>query len=370
MSFLSSFFVRPSFEQHIAVFGESGSGKTTLLSVFYGIQQAANFSITDGYSLLADDTTQGNGMLQAYHRISEDKLPPANKYQHVPFIFNVRAKGSIVNAGRIVWHDYPGEWWNETKTGLEADRKNKAFLDLLSSDLAILLVDGIKYRDQGKYYLVNLLNSFRDEIERLRYGFLEQHLPLASFPRVWLIALSKADALPDKTVECFRNEVIKDANDELNALRETLRSLVIRPSCLSLGEDFLLLSSAKFDNNAGKVIDAKKRLGVDIISPLTVVSPLLWARRWSQLEKHGKFSLIMLFEFFRGITTAWMRWVPFVGRFFDLVDQTAIAGIEYLKKAHEAAVTKGDNIEAVLAAFLLKLQKSKDDNIYLSLADR
>lgn len=80
MALFSSFFGRPSFEQHVAIFGESGSGKTTLLSVFYGSQQAAKFTKLHGYSLLADSATQGNRMLQAYHRIAEDKLPPATKY--------------------------------------------------------------------------------------------------------------------------------------------------------------------------------------------------------------------------------------------------------------------------------------------------
>ena len=370
MALFSSFFGRPSFEQHVAIFGESGSGKTTLLSVFYGSQQAAKFTKLHGYSLRADDTTQGTGMLQAYHRIAEDKLPPATKYQHVPFVFNVRADGSTVDAGRLVWHDYPGEWWTETKAGDEADRKNNAFRELLGSDLAILLVDGVKYRDQGKSYLTYLLKSFRDEIERLRSKYLEAHLPLTSFPRVWLIALSKADALPGKTVEWFRDEVIKNANDEVNALRDTLKSLVARPDCLALGEDFLLLSSAQFDDTASKVVDASKRLGVDVISPLTVTSPLLWARRWSQLEKHGEQVTLIALEGLRGVTTAWMRWIPFLGRFFDLLDQSAKQGLDSLKKAQESAVAKGENIDAVLAAFIAMLKESKDKMVYVSPVNR
>ncbi len=370
MALFSSFFGRPSFEQHVAVFGESGSGKTTLLSVFYGSQQAANFTKLHGYSLLADDTTQGNRMLQAYHRIAEDKLPPATKYQHVPFVFNVRADGSTVDAGRLVWHDYPGEWWTETKSGDEADRKNTAFRDLLGSDLAILLVDGVKYRDQGKNYLTHLLKSFRDEIERLRSKYLEAHLPLSSFPRVWLIALSKADALPGKTVEWFRDEVIKNANDEINALRDTLKSLVARPDCLALGEDFLLLSSAQFDDTASKVVDASKRLGVDVISPLSVTAPLQWARRWSQVEKHGERVTVLTLEGLRGVTTAWMRWIPFIGGFFDLLDESAKQGIDGLKKAQETAVAKGENIDAVLAAFIARLKESKDKLVYLSSVNR
>ena len=211
-----------------------------------------------------------------------------------------------------------------------------------------------------------MLKSFRDELGRLRSKYLEPHLPLASFPRVWLIALSKADALPGKTVEWFRDEVIKHANDEVNALRETLKSLVNRPDCLALGEDFLLLSSAQFDESASKVIDAGKRVGVDVISPLTVSAPLQWARRWSQLEYGGERVTLLTLEGLRGITTAWMRWVPFVGRFFDLLDQSANQGLDCIKKAQETAVAKGENIDAVLAAFIESLKDSKDKKIYLS----
>ena len=52
-------------EQHIALFGESGSGKTVLASSFYGPSQE-KASSNDLWDLVADDTGQGNRLLQNY----------------------------------------------------------------------------------------------------------------------------------------------------------------------------------------------------------------------------------------------------------------------------------------------------------------
>ena len=44
---------------------------------------------------------------------------------------------------RLVWHDYPGEWWQEdVSVPEEAQRRVDTFKSLLGSDVAFLLVDG------------------------------------------------------------------------------------------------------------------------------------------------------------------------------------------------------------------------------------
>jgi ABC-type lipoprotein export system ATPase subunit len=53
-------------DQHIAVFGESGSGKTTLLSTFYGWHQEPSFGISNGYTLNATDTSQGQELTRKF----------------------------------------------------------------------------------------------------------------------------------------------------------------------------------------------------------------------------------------------------------------------------------------------------------------
>ena len=79
---------------------------------------------------------------------------------------------------------------------------------------------------------------------------------------------------------------------------------------------------------------------------------------------------MLTLEGLRGVTTAWMRWIPFVGGFFDLLDESAKQGVDGLKKAQESAVSKGENIDAVLAAFIARLKESKDELVYLSSVNR
>ena len=157
---------RSKIEQHIAVFGESGSGKTTLLSVFFGYQQAPEFAKSAGYKLHAKDSTQSTKLLNAYYSLENQRLPPATRYQGSEFVFYVTPSEDRKHVAKIVWHDYPGEWWTETKKGEEARRKRATFKKLLCSDLAFFLIDGEKFKDKGAPYVAYLFDKFRDEIHR------------------------------------------------------------------------------------------------------------------------------------------------------------------------------------------------------------
>lgn len=357
---------RSAFEQHVAVFGESGSGKTTLLSVFYGHQQAAAFSKEAGYTLLAKDTTQGFNLLRNYHLIEDGELPSPTRYRQTSFSFNIQPEEFRKTAGRLVWHDYPGEWWSETREGEEAKRKNETFRSLLNSDIALFLVDGKRLLEKKEHYLPRLFKSFRDELGRLCNNLDDEMLPFKNFPRVWIICLSKADLFSDKDVEWFRSEVLKKACEEVDELRQKIKSMVSKPDFISLGEEYLLLSSAKFNPDTGKVADHTETIGIDLLPPLSVAAPLMHAKKWANIDVEGRKIAVNLSEAFRGLTFAWMKWLPIVGRFFHLVDQQTKEGIDKLSVIQARAIKKGDSVEHVLAAFVARIHKPGVEKVYIS----
>ena len=101
------------------------------------------------------------------------------------------------------------------------------------------------------------------------------------------MALSKADLFPDWDVYSFRDLVVAKAAEHVDGLRETLRDLVETPEALSVGEDFMLLSSAKFElssaapEGTGK-IDVTQRVGLDLILPVASLLPLERRVQWSE----------------------------------------------------------------------------------------
>src|SRR5699024_5836608 len=62
-------------------------------------------------------------------------------------------------------------------------------------------------------------------------------------------------------------------------LRETIGGLVQGDDALSVGEDFLILSSAKFE---AERIDVGQRIGLELLLPLAAVLPFERHVRWSQ----------------------------------------------------------------------------------------
>jgi hypothetical protein len=85
----------------------------------------------------------------------------------------------------------------------------------------------------------------------------------------------------------FRDLVILNAADDLDRLRATIAELIDTPEALSIGDDFLLLSSAKFELKSDQMepvgIDLTKRVGLDLILPIASLLPLerrvLWEER-------------------------------------------------------------------------------------------
>ena len=120
-------------EQNLAVFGEDGSGKTVLLSSFYGGSQEPSFLAESLYKVLADDIGQGNRLRGNYLRMRRQaEAPMTNAFAATPYSFTLKvkdpgdgkaAKAKPFSALRLVWHDYPGQWWTEIPA---APRKQRA----------------------------------------------------------------------------------------------------------------------------------------------------------------------------------------------------------------------------------------------------
>ena len=292
-------------QQNIAVFGESGSGKTVLVSSFYGPTQEGSYK-NDLWDLVADKTGQGNRLYQNYLGMRDSATAPMpTRFANTTYDFSVKLKGGEGDEAKkrpfdelhLAWHDYPGEWFEEDPTSAEERmRRIDTFKTLLSSDVALLLVDGQKlldYRGEEERYLKSLLGNFRQNLMRLKGDLLAGDGPLVEFPRIWILSLSKADLFPDWDVNTFRELVILKAAEDLDRLRWSIAELIVTPDALSIGEDFMLLSSAKFelkpDTAEPTEIDLTQRIGLDLILPIASLLPLerrvLWEERMTLPRK-------------------------------------------------------------------------------------
>lgn len=288
--------IKRELEQHIAVFGESGSGKTVMLSSFYGVTQEPQFLAKSRFHIVADQPSQGTLLHQNYLGMKKSaQVPEPTRFSATSYSFAVKlkdgpnskaAKAKPFDALRLVWHDYPGEWFEEDTSGpAEAQRKVDTFRSLLGSDVAVLLVDGQRLLDnvgEEERYLKSLLTNFRNGLLLLKDDLLEDGKPLVEFPRIWIFALSKSDLLPHMVVTDFRDLLVEKAGDDINELRKVLAAFVEGSTALSVGEDFLLLSSAQFETNK---IEVTKRVGLDLLLPVAAMLPFERHIRWARMKQ-------------------------------------------------------------------------------------
>jgi hypothetical protein len=370
-------------EQHIAVFGESGSGKTVLVSSFYGATQEPQYLKKSLFNVVADDIGQGNRLHRNYLGMRDSaRLPEPTRFTATSYSFSVKlkngsdpkaAKTRPFDALRLVWHDYPGEWFEQDVSGSEAQRRIDTFRSLLSSDVALLLVDGQRLADNSgeeERYLKSLLANFRNGLLSLKDGLLEEGKPLVEFPRIWVMALSKSDLLPNLDVYKFRDLLIGKAGEDIGELRNVLAGLVESSDALSVGEDFLLLSSAKF--HAGK-IEVTERVGLNMVLPLAAMLPFERHARWAQRKQiPGKVAESLL----RGVgpladvlTGRKSRLPGPLGQLLKIVGPglkvaTEIAG-DKLKEINAEALAKHDYLKATLTRFQMDLDKGEEEQILL-----
>lgn len=281
-------------EQHIAVFGGSGSGKTVLVSSFYGAAREQAFLKESLFHVIADDIGQGNLLRQNYLGMkNSSQVPETTRFEAKPYSFTIRskdqgdakvAKGRPFDALRLVWHDYPGQWLEEEPSSEgEASRRIDTFRSLLRSDVALVLIDGqklLEYAGEEEKYLKSALSGLTDGLLRLKDDLLDDGERLVEFPRIWIIALSKADLHPELNVLKFQDLVIEKAAGDVTSLHDVLKGMVQFPEALSMGGDFMLLSSAKFEPSK---IEVTERVGVDLLLPVACLLPLERLVQWAEI---------------------------------------------------------------------------------------
>lgn len=373
-------------EQHIAVFGESGSGKTVLLSSFYGATQQPEYKKKSLFRVVADNATEGSRLIRNYVGMRDSaQLPDATHFSGKSYCFSVRLKSGgdakaikakPFDALRLVWHDYPGEWFEQDVNGTEAQRRTDTFRKLLSSDVALLLVDGKKLLDNSGYeerYLKSLLTNVSNGLLSIKDDLLEDGKPLRQFPRIWIIALSKSDLLPDLSVSKFRDLLAHKALEDIEELRTVLAELVESSDALSVGEDFVLLSSARFD--AGR-IEVTERVGLELILPVASMLPLERHLRWAQLQLiPGKVGDQLLRKAKTlALAAALMgskgKLPGQIGLWLSRLDPTVLdhaakLASEQLRRVNSEALAKRDYLTATLTRFQLDLDEGEEKQILL-----
>jgi Double-GTPase 2 len=366
------------------VFGESGSGKTVLLSSFYGAAQEPQYMQRSLFYIVADDVGHGTRLHQNYLGMRDSaRLPAANRFSAASYSFlvklkdgsNATAKARPFDALRLIWHDYPGEWFEQDVSGPEeAQRRVDTFRSLLSSDVALLLVDGQRLLDNAgeeERYLRSLLANFRNGLLLLKDDLLTDGKPLVEFPRIWILALSKSDLLPDLDVFKFRDLLIGKVGDDIDELRKVLAGLVEASDAMSVGEDFVLLSSAKFD--IGK-IEVTERVGLELILPLAAMLPFERHVRWARAKQIPAKVAENLLGGAGALAAALIgRKVKLPGPIGLLLshvgpnlmnDATKLAG-DKLKKINSEALAKQEYLAATLTGFRMDLDKGEEEQILL-----
>jgi len=317
------------------------------------------------------------------------QVPKPNRFSAVPYSFTIKPKGGDEGAGshvrqfgalRLVWHDYPGEWFkDEPSSDEEATRRVETFTKLLKSDVALILVDGQKlvdYAGEEEKYFRLWLGGLRAGLEKLKDDILTEGKPLQEYPRIWVLALSKADLHPDLDVQDFRDLLVEKAAGDIAALHQTLKGFVQVPDALSIGEDFMLLSSAKFE--PGK-IEVTERVGVDLILPVATMLPLERVAQWAEkfdiplrvlggLVDHANEFAVVLTGAVGKFAAKVLAKVPKVGPFLGPVAIPVLAeavklGTAKLEEIHGKALADKDYLTATLTQFRLDLDRGVEDRL-------
>lgn len=372
-----------SVDQQIALFGQSGSGKTALLCSFYGAARDSTQSEGQLFELSAKDDRHTK-LMKMYLGMKEDSLaPPQNRFESHKTVFSLKQKNiPIKDAAKsdqvnLTWHDYPGEWFEGgAVTDSEKQDKVETFRNLLGSDVALFLVDGQKlhdYANEEERYLSYLFDGFIENLNQIKDAILEDGKQLQQFPRIWVIALSKADLWPDLQVKDFENLLNKKAGNEIIALRSKLLEFIDNDEAFSFGKDFLLLSSAKFTPGH---IDISQRKGVDVLLPLACVLPMQRHLWWQELKvlpinladkllgnEIAQMGLKIVSKVLKnrvsGTNNKAMAALVFAELVRDMVDQPT----ELLQKAREEAVGRREFLKAITAEFTRKLNQAEADQV-------
>jgi hypothetical protein len=184
--------------------------------------------------------------------------------------------------------------------------------------------------------------------------------------------LSKADLMPDLDVYGFRDLVISKASADLGELRNVLKGLVESPDALAVGEDFVTLSSAKFEPNR---IEVTERIGLDLILPLAAMLPFERHIRWAEQKQVAAKVLEELMSG-AGVLAGAIgklkldgtkgRLLALLGRGAAAISAVSKLGHDQLTKMNAEALAKKDYVAAVLTRFRLDLDDGEEKGILLT----
>ena len=249
--------------------------------------------------------------------------------------------------------------------------------------MAVLLVDAQLLLDnagQEEAYLKSLFYNYRTGLENLRDETLDDGKPLVVFPRIWIVALSKSDLMPEVDVQQFKELIIEKGADDLDRLRRTIASMVEAPEALAVGEDFLLLSSAKFSPREIKVT---QRVGIDRPLPIAAVLPFERHVRWARAQSLPHRVAEQLLDNAGKVAAALTVVAPFVRRIKlpgpvaavgsllagllskDVIDRVVGMGRAKLEEAKAEALARHDYLTAVLMRFRIDLEDGERSKILL-----
>lgn len=253
----------------IALFGDSGSGKTTFLSSYYGNMQRNDFERKKGYRLKAEQSVDAS-LLTRYYEMEGGSFPLGTE-SFTEYTFELMITGLSRSGLKINWFDYPGGWWrSEPQDNDEKLVRLSALKKLLTSNVAVFLIDGAKYLSNGDKYLRLQLDIFKNAIKKIKESQAENGTPIDGLlPKKWIIAVSKADLFPEgTTAKALAESMLDGARDQFEGV-----SNAISAQNSDFGKQFLLLSSVKGSSNS-KVADAHQFMGLQLIAPLALMSTL------------------------------------------------------------------------------------------------
>lgn len=166
---------------------------------------------------------------------------------------------------------------------------------------------------------------------------------------------------------------------DVTQLGETIASMVDAPDALAVGDDFVLLSSARFTPDE---IDLTERIGLDLILPIASVLPYERLLRWAR-SKHLPAKVAKdLLSSVDGVTAvlggalgflakrAPGKLKPVVGLVAallskDVVEHFTKMGRGKLEEFERTAIARREYLAAALARFQLDLEKGEADDVLL-----
>ena len=183
---------------------------------------------------------------------------------------------------------------------------------------------------------------------------------------------------PGLNAKGFQDLIIEKAAGDVSALHDTLKTFVQMPEALSLGEDFMLLSSARFE--PGK-IEVTERVGLDLILPVATMLPFERLAQWAAkfdiplkvlggLVDHADALAALLVGPGTAAAAKFLAKVPKVGPVLAPVAVPALAGAVKLGKSklaevHAQALADQDFLKAVVTRFRLDLDQGVDDHLFV-----